>query len=64
MSTVQPVRSPVSKPPFCDLARYGDDGTFLDLTPYLTPEIMPNLCAILETHPEIRAAATQEDGKI
>ena len=30
-----------------DLARYGDDGTFLDLTPYLTPEIMPNLCKIL-----------------
>ncbi len=47
-----------------DLARYGDDGTFLDLTPYLTPDIMPNLCAILEEHPEIRAAITQEDGKI
>ena len=47
-----------------DLARYGDDGTFLDLTPYLTPDIMPNLCAILEGHPEIRAAITQEDGKI
>ena len=47
-----------------DLARYGDDGTFLDLTPYLTPDIMPNLCAILEDHPEIRAAVTQEDGKI
>ena len=47
-----------------DLARYGDDGTFLDLTPYLTKDIMPNLCAILEEHPEIRAAITQEDGKI
>ena len=47
-----------------DLARYGDDGTFLDLTPYLTPDIMPNLCAILEEHPEIRAAITQEDGGI
>ena len=47
-----------------DLARYGDDGTFLDLTPYLTLDIMPNLCAILEEHPEIRAAITQEDGKI
>lgn len=47
-----------------DLARYGDDGTFLDLTPYLTEDIMPNLCAILEAHPEIRAAITQEDGKI
>ena len=47
-----------------DLARYGDDGTFLDLTPYLTEDSMPNLCAILEEHPEIRAAITQEDGKI
>ena len=47
-----------------DIARYGDDGTFLDLTPYLTPDIMPNLCAILEEHPEIQAAITQEDGKI
>lgn len=47
-----------------DLARYGDDGTFLDLTPYLTPDIMPNLCAILESHPEIRAAVTMEDGGI
>ena len=41
-----------------------NDGTVLDLTPYLTPDIMPNLCAILEEHPEIRAAITQEDGKI
>ena len=47
-----------------DLARYGDDGTFLDLVPYLTPDIMPNLCAILEEHPEIRAAITMEDGGI
>ena len=47
-----------------DLARYGDDGTFLDLTPYLTPDIMPNLYAILESHPEIRAAVTMEDGGI
>ena len=47
-----------------DLARYGDDGTFLDLVPYLTPDIMPNLCAILEDHPEIRAAITMEDGGI
>jgi len=47
-----------------DLARYGDDGTFLDLTPYLTPDIMPNLCAVLEEHPEIRAAVTMDDGGI
>ena len=47
-----------------DLATYGDDGTFLDLTPYLTPEVMPNLCAILEEHPDVRAAITMADGKI
>lgn len=29
-----------------DLARYGAEGTFIDLTEYITPEIMPNLCAI------------------
>lgn len=47
-----------------DLARYGKGGTFLDLTPYITPEIMPNLSAILEKYPNIRAAITQEDGGI
>ncbi len=46
-----------------DLMRYGDAGTFIDLTPYITPETMPNLSAILESHPEIRAAITM-DGKI
>jgi hypothetical protein len=24
-----------------DLMRYGSSGTFIDLTPYITPEIMP-----------------------
>ena len=47
-----------------DLARYGKQGTFIDLTPYLTPEVMPNLCAIFEKFPEYKAAITQEDGKI
>ena len=46
-----------------DLMRYGQAGTFIDLTPYITPEIMPNLSAILEKHPEIRAGITM-DGKI
>ncbi len=46
-----------------DLMRYGQAGTFIDLTPYITPETMPNLSAILESHPEIRAAITM-DGKI
>lgn len=47
-----------------NLANYGADGTFIDLTPYLTEEYMPNLTAILEEHPEIKAAITMEDGGI
>jgi putative aldouronate transport system substrate-binding protein len=47
-----------------DLANYGADGTFIDLTPYITEEIMPNLTKILEENPDIRAAITMADGKI
>ncbi len=47
-----------------DINEYGADGTFIDLTEYLTPEIMPNLCAILEEHPEIKSAITMADGGI
>lgn len=47
-----------------DIARYGKDGTFIDLTPYLTPDYMPNLTKILEENPDIRAAITMNDGKI
>ena len=47
-----------------DLTNYGEDGTFIDLTPYLTEEYMPNLAAILEEHPEIKSAITMSDGKI
>ena len=47
-----------------DLLNYGSDGTFIDLTDYITPEIMPNLSAILEEHPEIRSAITMSDGGI
>ena len=47
-----------------DLSNYGADGVFIDLTPYITPEIMPNLYKILEENPDIRAAITQEDGGI
>ena len=46
------------------LMQYGAAGTFIDLTPYITPEVMPNLSSILEAHPEIRAAITMSDGKI
>lgn len=47
-----------------DINEYGEDGTFIDLTEYITPEIMPNLSAILEEHPEIKSAITMADGGI
>ncbi len=47
-----------------DISRYGDDGTFIDLTPYLTEEYMPNLAKILEENPDIRSAITMDDGYI
>ena len=37
-----------------ELANYGADGTFIDLTPYINEEIMPNLTKILEEYPGIR----------
>ena len=47
-----------------DLTNYGEDGTFIDLTPYSTEEYMPNLTKILADHPDIRKAITMDDGKI
>lgn len=47
-----------------DLTNYGSDGTFIDLTPYLTKEYMPNLSKILEENPDIRSAITMSDGCI
>lgn len=47
-----------------DLTNYGQDGTFIDLTPYINEEYMPNLTKILEEHPDIRAAITMDDGCI
>ncbi len=47
-----------------DLSTYGDDGTFIDLTPYITEEYMPNLAQIIQEHPEIKSAITMSDGKI
>jgi putative aldouronate transport system substrate-binding protein len=47
-----------------DLTNYGSDGTFIDLTPYLTEEYMPNLSKILEEHPSIKSAITMSDGGI
>ena len=48
-----------------DLVRYGmSEGLLLDLTPYITPEIMPNLCAWNEAYPSGLAYCTTPDGKI
>lgn len=47
-----------------DLSNYGDDGTFIDLTPYINEETMPNLTKILEENPEIKAAITMDSGAI
>lgn len=47
-----------------DISTYGADGVFIDLTPYINADVMPNLSKILEEHPEIRSAITMSDGKI
>ena len=47
-----------------DINEYGEDGTFIDLTPYINAETMPNLTAILEKYPDIKSAITMADGKI
>jgi putative aldouronate transport system substrate-binding protein len=47
-----------------DLTTYGEDGTFIDLTPYLTEEYMPNLTKILKDNPEIKSAITMSNGCI
>lgn len=47
-----------------DISTYGADGVFIDLTPYINADVMPNLAKILEEHPEIRSAITMSDGKI
>ncbi len=45
-----------------DLTNYGEDGVFIDLTPYLTEEYMPNLSKILDENPNIRSAITMNNG--
>ena len=47
-----------------DLTNYGEDGVFIDLTPYLTEEYMPNLAKILDENPNIRSAITMNNGGI
>ncbi|MDD3336704.1 MAG: extracellular solute-binding protein [Eubacteriales bacterium] len=48
-----------------ELVRYGvGEGLLLDLTPYITPEIMPHLCKWIEAYPQSIAYCTTPDGKI
>ncbi len=47
-----------------DISTYGADGVFIDLTPYINEDVMPNLTKILEEHPDIRSAITMADGCI
>lgn len=47
-----------------DLFSNGEDGTFIDLAPYINAETMPNLTKIMEENPSIRAAITMSNGEI
>lgn len=47
-----------------DEQKYGKDGQLIDLTPYITPELMPNLSALMVAYPDIRKGITTTDGKI
>ena len=48
-----------------ELVRYGiNEGQLLVLNDFITPEIMPNLCAWIESYPEILTAITAPDGSI
>ncbi len=48
-----------------DIVRYGqEEKLFLPLNDYITPEIMPNLCKMLEAEPAIRSNITCLDGNI
>lgn len=48
-----------------ELVRYGmTEGQLLDLSPYITPEIMPYLSMWFEKYPEMKTLATAPDGAI
>lgn len=39
-------------------------GVAVDISPYITEEIMPNLCKALQKHPNLLRSVTEADGKI
>ncbi len=43
---------------------FGRMGALQALNDYITPEVMPNLCALIAQDPEIKAAITSADGNI
>ena len=48
-----------------DLMTYGAyEGQLMDLAPYITEELTPNLCAIYEEHPEYKEVVTDNDGHV
>lgn len=47
-----------------ELMNYGDQGMLIALEDYITPEIMPNLCKVLESRPNMLAQVTMPDGHI
>ena len=48
-----------------DVVRYGvEEHMLLDWTPYLTEDLMPNLCAQYAANPSMKAAETAPDGGI
>ncbi len=47
-----------------DLIKHGSDGLFLDLTPYINADIMPNFTKILDEVPGLRKAITSSSGEI
>ena len=48
-----------------DMMNYGaGEGLLLDLAPYITPELMPNLCLAYEEFPIWKANSTAADGNI
>lgn len=46
------------------LVNLGGQGVLIPLEDYITPELMPNLCAFLEEYPDVLSAITAPDGHI
>ena len=44
--------------------KYGEDGTLVDMIPYVTPEIMPNYYIVKEKYKSVRKGATTPEGKL